>query len=108
MMRPSDGRLLEARLDDLFRRLRELEERFGDKDKHEAEAPTTERRQAKPYMTAREAAEYLSVSRSLMSRWRCDLPGGPPFRKIGRRVVYATADLEKFLEERHSRTPLRR
>lgn len=102
----SDGGLLEARVDDIARRLRDVEERLGDRAEHHAESSIAESRQAKPYLTAREAASYLSVSRSLLSRWRCDTPGGPPYRKVGRRVVYASADLDKFLEDRCRSRPL--
>lgn len=98
--------LLEDRIDDIARRLRAIEERLGAIDKQDADASAAERQQAKPYLTAREAASYLSVSRSLLSRWRCDTPGGPPYRKVGRRVVYASADLDKFLEDRCRSRPL--
>lgn len=98
--------LLEDRVDDLARRLRAIEERLGEIAKQDADAALTERHQAKPYLTAAEAADYLGLSASLMNRWRCDMPGGPPYRKVGRRVVYARADLDQFLEERCRSRPL--
>lgn len=101
----SDVGLLEARLDDITRRLREVEEQLGGRAEHDAESSIAETQQAKPYLTVPEAAEYLAVSRSLLNRLRCDLPGGPPYHKVGRRVVYARNDLDEFAgrHRKHSR-----
>ncbi len=47
-------------------------------------------------MTSVEAAEYLSVSDSFLRRSRCEgdregRAAGPPWSKIGRRIIYAIA-----------------
>lgn len=105
-MRTKQESLLEDRVDDLARRLRAIEEWFGEADRRDADAKAAEGRQAKPYLTAREAAEYLGLSTTMLDQWRCSRPGGPPYRKVGRRVIYAAADLDKFLEERCRSLPL--
>lgn len=105
-MRTKHESLLEDRVDDLARRLRAVEEWFGDIDKRDADAKAAEGRQAKPYLTAREAAEYLGLSPSLLEQWRCNRPGGPPYRKVGRRVVYATAELDQYMKERCAESPM--
>ena len=51
------------------------------------------------FMIQAEAADYLRVSERTLERWRV-LGGGPKFRKFGRRVVYGTADLEAWADER--------
>jgi Helix-turn-helix domain len=44
------------------------------------------------FLTAPEAAELLRVALVTLNRWR--LEGcGPPFRRFGRRIVYARSDL---------------
>ena len=44
-----------------------------------------------------QAAEFLSLSPKTLERWR--LTGdGPPYRKHGRVVVYAQAELEAWSE----------
>lgn len=104
-MRTKHENLLEDRLDDLARRLRAIEEWFGEADRRDAEAPAAEE-QAKPYMTTREAAGYLGLSPSILEQWRSVRPGGPAYRKVGRRVVYARTDLDNFLQERCRSRPL--
>lgn len=42
------------------------------------------------------AAEYLGISKSLLDKLRC-YGGGPTFAKIGRTVIYTTADLDSWL-----------
>ncbi len=46
-----------------------------------------------------EAAAYLSVAVQTLQKWRSS-GGGPPYAKIGRRVVYRLTDLERWLESR--------
>lgn len=50
-------------------------------------------------MWAREAAEYLRVSRSTLAKWR--LRGeGPPFHRFGRRkIYYLKHELDSWLAE---------
>jgi predicted DNA-binding transcriptional regulator AlpA len=43
-----------------------------------------------------QAAEYLGISKSLLDKFRC-YGGGPTFAKIGRSVIYTTADLDDWL-----------
>lgn len=47
-------------------------------------------------LTTNEAAEYLRVSARTMIRWRNERIG-PPWTKIGHRVVYRRSDLEQWL-----------
>jgi predicted DNA-binding transcriptional regulator AlpA len=49
-----------------------------------------------------EAATYLGLSTPYLNRLRAT-GGGPPFFKIGARVVYAPADLDDWLAK-HRRT----
>jgi hypothetical protein len=44
------------------------------------------------FLTALEAADFLRISPVTLGRWRIE-GKGPPFRKFGRRVLYATSDL---------------
>jgi hypothetical protein len=44
------------------------------------------------FYTASEAATILRVSKVTLARWRIE-GFGPPFRKFGRRVVYARGEL---------------
>ena len=46
-----------------------------------------------------EAAEFLRVSQRTLERWRLE-GSGPPFRRFGRRVVYARRDLEGWAIKR--------
>jgi helix-turn-helix protein len=47
------------------------------------------------FLTEREAAALLHLSPATLSRWRW-IGDGPPFKKFGRSVRYARADLEAF------------
>jgi excisionase family DNA binding protein len=49
-------------------------------------------------LTETEAATYLGVSKSFVAKKRCT-GGGPPFCKIGRRVLYDITDLDSFAEQ---------
>ena len=51
------------------------------------------------YLDTRRAAVYLALSASTLNRMR--LTGeGPRYAKAGRRVIYATADLDAWVEAR--------
>lgn len=50
------------------------------------------------YLTTCEAAAFLRLSPRTMEKLRV-LGGGPRFRKFGRRVLYAVADLEAWADE---------
>ncbi|MFC5580981.1 helix-turn-helix domain-containing protein [Rhodanobacter terrae] len=59
-----------------------------------AAAPPTAR-----YLTNDEAADYLRLSPRTLEKQRV-LGGGPRFRKFGRRVMYAAADLDAWADAR--------
>ena len=48
-------------------------------------------------LTVKEAATYVPTSTSTLNRLRVS-GGGPRFIKIGSRVLYDTADLDKWIE----------
>jgi hypothetical protein len=50
------------------------------------------------FLTVRETAALLRLSEITLGRWRIE-GKGPPFRKFGRRVLYATSDLIAWGEE---------
>lgn len=51
---------------------------------------------SEPLLTPREAAAYLQVAVQTLAKWRW-LQLGPPFRKVGRRLIrYAKSDLEAW------------
>lgn len=59
-----------------------------------------------------EAAEEIGMSVSYLQRDRChgktgNRTPGPPYYKIGRRVVYKRADLHVWLEQRRVDRPVR-
>ena len=54
-----------------------------------------------------EAAEYLGISASTLSKRRVD-GGGPKYLKLGRRVVYDTRDLDGWLDNAPSSLNCRR
>lgn len=51
------------------------------------------------YLTNEEAAKFLRLSPRTLEKQRV-LGGGPRFRKFGRRVLYAMADLEAWADAR--------
>lgn len=51
------------------------------------------------YLTNAEAAAWLKLSPRTLEKQRV-IGGGPRFRKFGRRVLYALADLEAWSAER--------
>jgi hypothetical protein len=55
--------------------------------------------QATHYLTNDEAATFLKLSPRTLEKQRV-IGGGPRFRKFGRRVVYAIADLEIWANAR--------
>jgi len=55
------------------------------------------------YLTNDEAAEYLRLSPRTLEKQRV-IGGGPRFRKFGRRVMYAAADLDAWAAERSFET----
>ena len=66
-----------------------------------AAAPAATQQPAQPvrYLTNDEAAEFLRPSPRTLEKQRV-IGGGPRFRKFGRRVMYAVADLETWADAR--------
>ena len=56
-----------------------------------------------PFLDTREAATYLRLRPSTLERWR-SVGGGPTFRKLGGRVVYAQSELDAFAEAGRKRS----
>lgn len=48
-------------------------------------------------LTTEETSDYLQVSTKTLERMRTS-GSGPKFKKIGRRVVYSTNDIEDWLK----------
>ena len=63
-----------------------------------ARPSTTEHLQPR-YLTNDEAAAFLRLSPRTLEKLRV-IGGGPRFRKFGRRVMYALADLEAWADAR--------
>jgi hypothetical protein len=55
--------------------------------------------QPQRYLTNDEAADYLRLSPRTLEKQRV-IGGGPRFRKFGRRVMYAVADLDVWADSR--------
>ena len=51
-------------------------------------------------MTSQQAAEYLGINPQTLGIWRCTGRYPLPFVKVGRKVVYDKADLDKFIQDR--------
>ena len=49
------------------------------------------------YLPVEEAARFLGLSKQQLDLWRMR-GGGPAFHKVGRKVLYAVADLRDFME----------
>ncbi len=52
-----------------------------------------------PYLTNDEAAAFLKLSPRTLEKMR-GIGGGPPFRKLGRRVTYRIDELESWANAR--------
>ncbi|MEZ6809292.1 helix-turn-helix domain-containing protein [Pseudomonas aeruginosa] len=63
-----------------------------------AAAAATTPPQPQRYLTNDEAAEYLRLSPRTLEKQRV-IGGGPKFRKFGRRVMYAVADLDTWADQ---------
>jgi hypothetical protein len=58
-------------------------------------------------LTQSETAELLRLSERTLERWRV-VGGGPVFCKLGKRVLYRHADLEKWISSHAVRSRVRR
>jgi predicted DNA-binding transcriptional regulator AlpA len=56
------------------------------------------------YLNIEQAAAFIGVSRQTIDLWRSEATG-PDFHRVGRRVLYAVADLRAFME-RHKQKSL--
>jgi hypothetical protein len=63
----------------------------------ESAQPTEQPVTAPVFLTTAEAASFLRISPVTLGRWRIE-GCGPAYRKFGRRVVYAHADLSAWAE----------
>ncbi len=52
-----------------------------------------------PPVDTRRAAELIGMSKRTLEKWRGE-GTGPPFLKLGRRVLYSVADLEEWIRSR--------
>ena len=59
--------------------------------------------QPQRYLTNDEAADYLRLSPRTLEKQRV-IGNGPKFRKFGRRVMYAVADLDAWADQRSFET----
>jgi hypothetical protein len=55
-------------------------------------------RAPREYLGVEEAASFLNLSRIQLDEWRSRNTGGPAWHKVGRRVIYAVADLRAFMD----------
>lgn len=53
----------------------------------------------RPYVDYKGAASMLCVSPATLRKWCC-MRVGPPFIRVGRRVIFSTRDLERWLAKR--------
>ena len=51
----------------------------------------------RPLVDCRAAADYLGVSASFLAKRRVN-GSGPPYRKFGRRVLYAISDIDAWAD----------
>ena len=51
-------------------------------------------------MTPQQAAAYLGVKAQTLGVWRCTRRHPIPFVKVGRKVCYRKADLDRFVQQR--------
>ena len=70
-----------------------------------AAAPAATQQPVQParYLTNDEAAAFLRLSPRTLEKQRV-IGGGPRFRKFGRRVMYAVADLDAWAADRSFET----
>ena len=50
-------------------------------------------------LNRREAAEYIGASYPTLCTW-ASVGGGPPYIKVGRKVVYMRSDLDAWMDSR--------
>lgn len=75
---------------EILERLEAIEAKIGQPDRE--------------YLNAEEAAGFLGLSKQQLDVHRMK-GGGPPFHKVGRRVLYSVSDLRAWMAS-HRREPL--
>jgi excisionase family DNA binding protein len=50
-------------------------------------------------LSTEQAGQYLNLAPSTLTTWRCTHEVALPFVRLGRRIVYRRADLDRFLAE---------
>jgi predicted DNA-binding transcriptional regulator AlpA len=56
-------------------------------------------------MRTLDAARYLGVSKSTLAKWRCQASSGPPYIKLGPRMVaYDQVELDEWMKGRSRRS----
>lgn len=56
-------------------------------------------KQEAEYLTPAEAAAHLRVSKSYLDKLRV-YGGGPPFHRLGRKILYAKPEIDLFVQRR--------
>lgn len=54
-------------------------------------------------LSAPEAAKYLRMATQTLAKMRCE-GTSPPFIKLGRRVLYDQAEIDRWLDQRRRRS----
>jgi hypothetical protein len=54
------------------------------------------------YLNAADAAEFIGLAKQTLNSWRVS-GGGPPYHKLGRRVLYDAEELEGWVQGRRAR-----
>jgi len=54
-------------------------------------------------LSTQEAADYLGLGKSTLDKYRVLRSDGPPYFKVGARILYEISDLEMWIS-RHRRT----
>ena len=55
-----------------------------------------------PLLTPKETSRILGVTTDTLAVWRCRKRYALPFIKVGRKVMYRPADINRFLKRRTS------
>jgi predicted DNA-binding transcriptional regulator AlpA len=61
--------------------------------------PVTDNDGSNDLLTAPEAAAFLRMSASALARWRGQPQAGPPFQRLGRRVIYRRSALDRWMDD---------
>lgn len=53
----------------------------------------------KTYLNAEETGRHIGTAVQTLARWRCE-GGGPPFFRVGRKIMYGLKDLTAWMNAR--------